>query len=481
MSAERPRARVALSATLALALGLCAPASAHAAGPAERHGLNGVLRGVPRLVRVDPDEATRVWGTVKGLGSPAAQVRALRDRGLDALACTGLVDMRAVVRDQGAPFTFRDNVRGRSWARPILAHTLVEALRRFEREFPGRTLAIGDVAQPGCGQLSYGALVRHLVGDEAVELLNGARLVLGRPTRTTLQRAEPDDEDGPFARGAPVELERVIVGHERTAAGELLLRVVERRFRAIDPPAPAALDELSRELRRLARPSHAVDAQRTITVGPDGRPADRWVTHYVDTARGEQLIAVTDSAVGARLDLARVVELRFSPWTPGKPGSYRDEVRWRRIAFPGAGARWQRWRQRHEAGHVSHVGGLDVDLSYVTLGNGSHFAIDVEAMDVRATWRWFEILVETSRDLGTPVELILIDPKIKRHLVKHLPERSRRSPLWNTIVRLSDGHDGHHHIRLAHPKARADEDALRALAPKSGGRSGPPRSSPAAR
>jgi len=130
---------------------------------------------------------------------------------------------------------------------------------------------------------------------------------------------------------------------------------------------------------------------------------------------------------------------------------------------------------------VSHHGGLDVDLSYVTRDNTRHFAVDPDAMDVDATWRWFELLDATGRELGTPIEMILVDPKIKRHLAAHLPAKVRKSALWNKIVRLADGHDGHHHLRLAATTAKDEAAARRALTPTSGARSERRRGSPAVR
>ncbi|PIE18748.1 MAG: hypothetical protein CSA66_04095, partial [Proteobacteria bacterium] len=76
---------------------------------------------------------------------------------------------------------------------------------------------------------------------------------------------------------------------------------------------------------------------------------------------------------------------------------------------------------------------------------------------------WLELLVETGRDLGTPVALILVDRKVKRHLREHLPHGALRSPLYRKILRLSGGHDAHHHLRLEAVSPEAERHAAREL------------------
>ncbi|TNF28379.1 MAG: hypothetical protein EP329_17965 [Deltaproteobacteria bacterium] len=466
------RALRALAA--AAALSVAAPVSAanpappkHAPSPApvDPDGLSGVLRGVPTLVHRSPDAVADAWDAVKQLGSPQAQLAALAKQGLVHTVCDGLVDLRAAVLARHATFGFRDNVRGRSWGRPSLVHLLLEAMRRFNADRPGKTVAIGDVSQPGCGQVNHGTLVHLLTGDAAVRLVNRARVTLGHPTVVDLEspRAFGGEADR-FAPGDRIEVERIIVGQDRDADGALTLRVETRRRRWAGTLTKDDLADLTDIVRRTATRAHEIDARRTVTVGADGMPAERWVTHYVDPAKRRQLVAVTASRVRRRLALDDALELRLSDWSPKKPESYRGETRYRPVAFPGTPPRWDRWRQLYEAGHLSHHNGRDVDLSYVTRDNRSHFAIDVDAMDVAATWRWFELLVEVGDELKTPVEMILVDPKIKRHLAANLPASAKTTDLWRRVIRLASGHDGHHHLRIAAADARTEDRARRALA-----------------
>jgi len=87
-------------------------------------------------------------------------------------------------------------------------------------------------------------------------------------------------------------------------------------------------------------------------------------------------------------------------------------------------------------------------------------------MDVPATWRWFELLVTVADELGSPVEMILVDPSVKRHLAAHLPRRALKTALWTRIIRLAGGHDGHHHLRILAADARAETAARRVVVPE---------------
>ena len=176
LAASAPIPSVASAATPAPARSAPAPPP-HLIDP---DGLSGVLRGVPRLIHRSPDAVADAWDSVKHIDNPSAQLRAFADKGLDHMACDGLVDLRAAVHVRKAPFGFRDNVRGRSWARPSLARVLLETMRRFQLEYPGKTVAIGDASQPGCGQVDHGTLVHLLSGAEAAQLVNRARIIVGR-------------------------------------------------------------------------------------------------------------------------------------------------------------------------------------------------------------------------------------------------------------------------------------------------------------
>jgi len=466
-----------LRALAVLAAVACGPPLASAANPApskdadaapppvDRDGLSGILRGVPPLIHRSPDAIADAWDAIKNTSGPSRQLDLLDERGLDHAVCDGLVDLRAEVLARHATFGFRDNVRGRSWGRPSLARLLLEAMRRLNADFPGKTIAIGDVSQPGCGQLDHGTLVHTVTGDDATRLVNHARVVLGRPTVVEVVPARRfGSEADRFEPGDRVEIERTVLGQDRGDDGALTLRVATRRRRWAGTLTSEDLGELQDILRRSATRRNKADERRTVTVDADGMAAERWVTHFVDSGKRRQVVAITRDRVRRRLDLEDALEIRVSHWSAKKPASFKGETRYRPVAFPGAPPRWDRWRQVYEAGHISHHGGRDADLSYVTRDNTRHFAVDIEAMDVDATWRWFQLLVAVGEELGTPVDMILVDPAIKRHLGRHLPTSAKRTDLWRRVIRLSRGHDGHHHLRILPADARTEARARRALA-----------------
>ncbi|HRE91206.1 MAG TPA: hypothetical protein PK095_18955, partial [Myxococcota bacterium] len=109
---------------------------------------------------------------------------------------------------------------------------------------------------------------------------------------------------------------------------------------------------------------------------------------------------------------------------------------------------------------------IDADLSYVTTSNERHFAVDLDAMDVPLTWRWLEILEQTARELGTPLDSVLVDAKIKRHLMSRLPMKGpdsvKKSRVW-PLLTLVGGHDAHHHIRIEEPSDALERRARQKL------------------
>jgi len=455
--------RVALALVFA-GLGTSALA-AEPTGPPAPDPLTERLPDLPDLRAFRAHDAHAAWIEVKDIADPVRQHRELMRRGLQHRVCTDVVDLRALVARGAEGFGFRDDWRGRSWARPSLALVLVEAMRRFRLEHPDKTVALGDISQPGCGQLDHGTLLRHVHGEEARALVRRAERVLGawvvREARIT--------GDFPSERERFEHLDdRVLVEHTLVAkrlgeVGELTLRVATRRYREQpfrdDERMTEAFAELEGEAALIARRGVRIDRRRVLTTLATGEAAERWVTHWVDRRTRRQLVAVTTAAPGRRLDLATAEELRLSGWRPKQPGSFRGEVRWVRAAL----VPWERWGMVYEAGHVSHHAGRDADLSYVTADNEAHFAVDLEAMDVPATWRWFELLVATGEELGTPVEMILVDRSVRRHLLAHLPPETRRSTLWRELLRVSPGHDGHHHLRLHTAEGGAEVAAQRRL------------------
>ena len=506
----------ALLATVALAPSLMGDAAARVPGPEKRATPTptGADTTLPRLKRVTAKESQVAWMGVKALGATQQAPAVVKKRLLEQV-CTDLLDLRAL-SEQGklTGFGFRDNVRQRSWARPSLALLLDTAMERFvvearEARNSGtsrggsaeKIISIGDVSQAGCGQLYHGVLVFHADGARADALRSKARLVEGRPT--IVEHLKAADFPWEADRFGPPD-ERVMVVTELLGENDGELRFARTRYRELAPPTAAESNDFASEVSSLmARGAGSPQKTSSAVVGVVGPPSagssthdggateERWVTHTIDPKTKRQALVVTREKPSRRLDWGSVVEVRLASWQDKKPGSFPNEVRWRaesvnrpvvtpapspkgrkpaRVKPPpplGVEAvRWSRWSLVSEAGHISHLSGIDADLSYVSVSNERHFAVDPSAMDVPLTWRWLEILVETGKALGTPIESILVDASIKRHLMKNLPMKGKdsvaKSPVWRLLT-LVGGHDAHHHIRIVEPSAAYEKKARAAL------------------
>lgn len=420
---------------------------------------------LPTLQLRTAAEIERAWARVKALPEARQQIKALKAAGLEHAACTDLVDFRPLAQQAGAPFHYRDHFRGRSHARPSLARVLIHALHRLQAEHPDASVSIGDIAQPGCGQIAYGTLIHQVRGPEAGELLRQTRRVLGQPMRALWRRgADYPLESDRLRADTPVWVEQRVLG---VAAPEgdrpLEVRVAERRF------VPVALTGKPKRLKRyLAKVfkgaqkswdhGSIVRSQAVTTWDPQtGAEVQGWLEHRVDARRGRQVVVVSRARLPGGLDPDALTELRLSRWKERKPETFAGETRWRPHRDADGMLQWQRLVMLGEAGHVSHLAGRDADLSYVTLGNADHHRPKVKSIDVDRTWRWFELLEQTGRELGTPVDKILVGKRVRWWLARKLPREARKTELWRSIVAVSPGHDAHHHLRvgLADPSVEA--------------------------
>ncbi|MSP91402.1 MAG: hypothetical protein EXR79_06310 [Myxococcales bacterium] len=450
--------------------------------------LPAFFAGVPPLRYDAADAVEAAWVRLKHVADPVEQARLLAVSGLRRTACVDLVDFRALPAVRDAAFGWRDNFRGRTWIRPALASVLVQALDRLRAERPDIVLTVGDVAQPGCGQVAHGALIRMVedatpdVPGSASQVLASVRPLLGRPVRVVLARgADFPSERDRFPRGDEnVRVEQEVLGRDTTADGRAVVRVLERRF--IDAPLPARKGLARRQLRRGlelatrtwqhgttlergfvphddAAPPTAVTAPvASAHAQPAGPAALVHVEHRVDVRRGRQVVVVSLQPVAGKLDPARVLEVRTAKWHPRKPGSFAGETRWR--PDPLAAWGWRRTAMLSEAGHLTHLAGRDADLSFFTMGNADHLKKKVRSIDAAATWRWFELLDATARAAGTPIERILIARRVRSWIARKVPREARKSDLWRHVVMVSPGHDAHHHVRLAPVPGSADTVAL---------------------
>ncbi len=430
---------------------------------------------LPKLVWTDAEQAESAWMRLKSMTSPASQAMAIRRGGVEQLVCRDLIDFREVATRAGSTLAFRDQFRGRSWVRPALARVLLRAAEKFTEEYPDVQLTLGDIAQPGCGQLSYGTLVRQVVdrhGDPAAQrLLARARRVLGEPM--IIEQVDSTEfplESDRFSKPTPVLVEQRVVGVSGAGSETGLVRLAVRRFaREALPTKPRQLARvlatMLRDARRVLADGEVVRQSASHSWDPvSGEDRVAFLQHRVDKQKGLQVLAITTRPMTAGLELAKVIELRVARWKPGKPESFAGETRWRPLRDAAAEVvGWDRWRMLGEAGHVTHLAGRDVDISYASRGNQGLSHVRLKKIDAKLSFRWFQILTETAASYGTPVERIWVGPHVRAWLKRKLPSGERGSDLWQQLVQTLPGHDAHHHLRLASPSAEDDAQALAEL------------------
>ncbi len=448
------------------------------------------LAAIAPMQWVEPDAVEYTLARIRGLGDPKEQLREVAEAGLEQMACRGLIDFRGLTAVRTGGFGYRDQFRGRSWMRPALARVILRAHEAFRAERPTNWVTVADATQPGCGQLSYGTLVRMVEDGQSPE----ARATAGRVAG--LNAASLDD-DGPSetqrllaniqflvgqsgvaemhtAADFPLEHERfhtqnqlVLVEHRVQARGlsedgegRTVLRVATRRYALLpNPPKPRQQKRLvaamARTVQKLWAGGQTIRSEQVNDFDPVVGQRQVWLVHKVDQNAGLQVTVLTHEMPGATLDPARAIEIRLSRWHDRKPGNGNGEVRWR----PTENG-WQRWLMLSEAGHMTHAGGRDADISYVTADNTEHLRVRLNHIDVMGTWRWWQLLDETSRAAGTPLERIFIDGKVRTLFARRLPADAKATLLWQDIVAVSQGHDAHHHVRLASAPAEREGAAL---------------------
>ncbi|MCB9728605.1 MAG: penicillin-insensitive murein endopeptidase [Deltaproteobacteria bacterium] len=440
--------------------------AAAAAVPPVEQGISGILQVVPRLREKSANEVAEAWLAVKKMGDLRAQDRALDAQGLEQWTCTDLVDLRSYEGAGLPPFGWRDRSRGRTYATPALAAVLIRAYEALLREQPDARISLGDLAQPGCGPLEYGNIVSWVEGRDARRLLARARLRGG--VAVVLEDHTAADYPGEVERfpepASPVLEEHRITGWTGDVE-HLRLRVETRRYWSPTEPDADDREASVRIASRLISRGLEVSARKVRSYTPEGGTLELWRQHFIETSSKRQVVTLSTRKLRRGVDPAAIVEMRFSAWRPGKPRSYADEILWTR-ALPTAGAdeaRWQRSLMVREAGHVTHLAGEDADISWVTVGNLRHFAVDFDAIDVEQTWAWLGHLEAAAQEVGVPIDRILVDPRVKRLMSRKLSRAQKRTRLWNETIRLASGHDGHHHLRLAPPDEAANLAGMKTL------------------
>ena len=105
------------------------------------------------------------------------------------------------------------------------------------------------------------------------------------------------------------------------------------------------------------------------------------------------------------------------------------------------------WSELYEASHVSHMAGLDADLSYITTDPRYHFSRAVSRIDPQSTQTWLTTLYDAAADLALNIEYIFVDKKVIRHLQEAISPEDSEHPIWK-LIRPASGHDSHLHLRL---------------------------------
>lgn len=413
-----------------------------------------VLSALPPLKRLPVAKITAPWKELKELRDTAEQHRQIAQRSLLARVADDLTPVTSLDDAFGTNLRRRDMWRGRVWARPAMLAVLRRASQLLAERLPGTIVTVGDVAQEGGGQIAFGTQVRLLrdgpIRTPARDLLARAQLHLGRVE--TVDIVDPHlafpVEASRFAEFEdPVILERRVTavepcarpGHEEGAECPLTIRVETRRYWLDEPIGERRAKRLLAEIRRALRVGTVVE--RVKAERPGGH-LDR--TTFV---QGKNVVEVfARKRPSGKLALRDVVEVRRATLDASKPGVAVRESRYLPEDGPD-GLQLVVWREQYEATHVSHMGGLDADISYVMSGIDYQFTRQIEELDVEASRTWIETVVDAARDVGATVDRILIDPRVRWRLVKGMSRERKKHPAWG-LIRSSRGHDSHMHLRL---------------------------------
>jgi hypothetical protein len=433
--------------------------------PRIEQGLRGALQALPELRYAPPKKLVPMWMGIKRDANVHTQHRRLKRMTNKPVAASTLIDLRALEGAGLPPFGHRDRVRGRTWVTRTMAAVLITAWGQFHRQHPSARLTLGDLAQPWGGSIFHNALVRRVEGVNAEELLDAAQLIGGRFVVDAYRLASDfASELGRFESPG----DAVWLRHELTArlkeGSTPTLRTSTHRYTFPHTPEVEERGKAFATLASIAKRGARVESTIVRHVGEDGLTEDRWRDHWVDSKRRRQLVTLSRREQGERLQMRWVDSARVANWQQRKPGSFPKEHRWMRSA-PDAQGRtsWTRWQAMREAGHVSHMGGSDADISFVTAANSRHFAVDLSVFDARRTWAWFQALYAAAAALGTSLDVVLISSPIIRALESQLTRAEKRSPLWRALIRRAPGHDAHHHLRLAAPSQDSDARARAVL------------------
>ncbi len=418
---------------------------------------------LPKLVDRGGATIQSQWEEVKELADdPTAQAVRLGELQLERARCTDALSVLDLLRAAPElPYAMRDTWRGRVVARPELLAVMALAGRLLSERAPGAVVTIGDIAQPGCGQIKFGTTVTFVDGEDKKALLARARWVGG--AATTFDPEPPElfvDEWPRFADDlGPVWVEHRLTG--LTVEGAV--RVEIRRFdeghrlgqgsieRLMDRTRKRLADRRAIVLRDVVK--HTLDDGRVVKVRR-GRWRDKVGKRFVE-------VIFRDGVRTDTLSAQTLLLVREARIDPKKPTSLIDEERYVFSDDGEAGVRVDRHVGHYEAHHVSHLAGFDADLSYITVDNAHPFEGGGWHLNPKQSFTWLSALDEAARRLAIPMKALFVDRRIVRAMkAAHVAPPSH--PAWRAI-HLAPGHDSHVHVRVGSAARFAVKSAAEVL------------------
>ena len=388
-----------------------------------------------------PDRIAEQWVQVKDATESTERMALMKRARLNRAFCSGLLPITDWMRTESLPLRLRDTWRDRTHARPELLAVVALASQRLIRRYPDVVLTVGDISQPGCGQLRYGEVIRLVPNTPLVDM----PFHFGAHTRW--EAIDPlffVDEDPRFSdKLGPIWMETRRTGKTRDGR----LREEVRRFDPGVVLSPISIERLMGRTRKRLRDRANVQLdwirhedsagkRRRLrrAVWTDWRKR-RWIEVIWRPRRGpgnatvRSILRIREAQIHRRKPTSRQYEQRYEFWDDGE-----------------AGIHIRRHNLLYEAHHASHMAGLDADISYVTENNVGAFEPSVQRVDAVKSWQLLRELKRAADDLKVPIQAMFIDKSIKDILLT-VPGVNRRHRLWR-IARLSRGHDSHVHLRL---------------------------------
>ena len=238
----------------------------------------------------------------------------------------------------------------------------------------------------------------------------------------------------------PVWVEERLTGagsRESTVLG----RIERRRFYRSDSLDSSEMKDWWKKKTRRYRAGNLVQRE-WISTGSQRFYRVSWVDGR------KQFVADFAAQFRGKPPLETLLRLRQATLEAKKPAALQKEKRYFVSETADGSPQIVSWTQLYEAGHISHQNGRDVDLSYVMTDDRLLFSRSVAQIDAPKSRRWLEILYEAGRRAGVEIDALLVDGRVRRHLMRGMPEQQALHPVWG-LLKVVKGHDSHVHVRLA--------------------------------